>query len=168
MHARKISSILIIAILAAVTTFSSSTFLTPALAQIGAEEGGETTQESTGTGTRISTGTGTDTGANTGADTDADTGADTDADTGADTDTDTGADNSAASQDYQEFETCLTEAQEEEGFATEDEIRECFQPIYIGGEASEDEDSEGGSQDEDSEGGSQDEGENNSESNDSG
>jgi hypothetical protein len=140
MHARKIPSILIIAILAAVTTFSSSTFLTPALAQTGAEEGGETTQEST------------------------DTGADTDADTGADTDADTGA----ASQDYQEFETCLTEAEGEEGFATEDEIRECFQPIYIGGEASEDEDSEGGSQDEDSEGGSQDEDDNNSESNGSG
>ena len=115
MHARKISSILIIAILAAVTTFSSSTFLTPALAQTGAEEGEETTQETTDTG--------------------------------------------AASQDYQEFETCLTEAEGEEGFATEDEIRECFQPIYIGGEASEDEDSEGGSQDED---------DNNSESNGSG
>ena len=137
MHARKIPSILIIAILAAVTTFSSSTFLTPALAQTGAEEDGETTQEST----------------------------------------DTGADTGAASQDYQEFETCLTEAEGEEGFATEDEIRECFQPIYIGGEASEDEDSEGGSQDEDSEGGSQDEDseggsqdedDNNSESNGSG
>lgn len=128
MHARKIPSILIIAILAAVTTFSSSTFLTPALAQTGAEEGGETTQEST----------------------------------------DTGADTGAASQDYQEFETCLTEAEGEEGFATEDEIRECFQPIYIGGEASEDEDSEGGSQDEDSEDGSQDEDDNNSESNGSG
>ena len=124
MHARKISSILIIAILAAFTTFSSSTFLTPAFAQTGAEEGEETTQETTDTG--------------------------------------------AASQDYQEFETCLTEAEGEEGFATEDEIRECFQPIYIGGEASEDEDSEGGSQDEDSEGGSQDEDDNNSESSDSG
>ena len=128
MHARKISSILIIAILAAVTTFSSSTFLTPALAQTGAEEGGETTQESS----------------------------------------DTGSDTGAASQDYQEFETCLTDAEGEEGFATEDEIRECFQPIYIGGEASEDEDSEGGSQDEDSEGGSQDEDDNNSDSNGSG
>ena len=117
MHARKISSILIIAILAAVTTFSSSTFLTPALAQTGAEEGGETTQEST--------------------------------DTGTDTGTDPGTDTGTASQDYQEFETCLTDAEGEEGFATEDEIRECFQPIYIGGEASEDEDSEGGSQDED-------------------
>ena len=49
-----------------------------------------------------------------------------------------------------------------------DEIRECFQPIYIGGEASQDEDSEGGSQDEDSEGGSQDEDDNNSESSGSG
>jgi hypothetical protein len=136
MHARKIPSILTIAILAAVTTFSSSTFLTPALAQTGAEEGGETTQEST--------------------DTSEDTGADTSADTG------------TASQDYQEFETCLTEAEGEEGFATEDEIRECFQPIYIGGEASEDEDSDGGSQDEESDGGSQDEDDNNSESNGSG
>jgi hypothetical protein len=124
MHARKIPSILIIAILAAVT-FSSSTFLTPALAQTGVEEDGETTQES--------------------ADTSADTGADTSADTG------------TASQDYQEFETCLTEAEGEEGFATEDEIRECFQPIYIGGEASQDEESDGGSQDEESDGGSQDE-----------
>ena len=58
-----------IAFLAAVTTFSSSTFLTPVIAQTGG-----TTQQSTDTG-------------------------------GA-----TGADTGAANQDYQEFETCLTEA----------------------------------------------------------
>ncbi|MFZ0204148.1 MAG: hypothetical protein WAL46_10675, partial [Nitrososphaeraceae archaeon] len=90
---------------------------------------------------------------------------DTGADTGADTGGATGADTGAANQDYQEFETCLTEAEGGEGFATEDEIRECFQPIYIGGEASQDEDSQGGSQDEESDGGSQDEDGNNSDSN---
>jgi hypothetical protein len=70
---------------------------------------------------------------------------------------DTGADTGAARQDYQEFNTCLTEAEGGEGFATEDEIRECFQPIYIGGEASQDEESDEGSQDEESDEGSQDE-----------
>ncbi|MFZ0263815.1 MAG: hypothetical protein WAL42_01920, partial [Nitrososphaeraceae archaeon] len=109
--------------------------------------------------------TGADTGGATGADTGGATGADTGGATGADTGGATGADTGAANQDYQEFETCLTEAEGGEGFATEDEIRECFQPIYIGGEASQDEDSQGGSQDEESDGGSQDEDGNNSESN---
>ena len=85
-------------------------------------------------------------------------------DTGANTGADTGADTGAARQDYQEFNTCLTEAEGGEGFATEDEIRECFQPIYIGGEASQDEESDEGSQDEESDEGSGDEGDNNTES----
>jgi hypothetical protein len=62
---------------------------------------------------------------------------------------DTGTDTGAARQDYQEFNTCLTEAEGDEGFAAEDEIRECFQPIYIGGEASQDDESDEGSGDED-------------------
>lgn len=51
-----------------------------------------------------------------------------------------GANTDTAQQDYQEFQRCLTEAEGGDDFATEDEIRECFQPIYIGGEAAEDED----------------------------
>ncbi|MGA6923582.1 MAG: hypothetical protein WBY22_11705, partial [Nitrososphaeraceae archaeon] len=75
MYARKIQSNLMIAFLAAVTTFSSSTFLTPALAQTGA------TQPSTDTGGA----TGADTGGATGADTGGATGADTGGATGEDT-----------------------------------------------------------------------------------
>ena len=128
MHPRKIPSILIAAILAGVFIFSSSTLLTPVLAQSSTEQGGESSQE--------------------------------ESDTGADT----GADTRAARQDYQEFNTCLTEAEGGEGFATENEIRECFQPIYIGGEASQGEESDEGSQDEESDEGSGDEGDNNTES----
>ncbi|MGB8133940.1 MAG: hypothetical protein WCE99_07095, partial [Nitrososphaeraceae archaeon] len=76
MYARKIQSNLMIAFLAAVTTFSSSTFLTPVLAQTGG-----TTQQSTDTGGA----TGADTGGATGADTGGATGADTGGATGADT-----------------------------------------------------------------------------------
>ena len=123
MHPRKISSILIAAILAGVFIFSSSTLLTPVLAQSSTEQGESSQEES-----------------------------------------DTGADTGAARQDYQEFNACLTEAEGEDGFATEDEIRECFQPIYIGGEASQDEESDEGSQDEESDEGSGDEGDNNTES----
>jgi hypothetical protein len=116
MHTRKIPSILIVAILAAVTTFSSSTPLTQVLAQSSTEQGGNSNQD----------------------------------------ESDTGADTGAARQNYQEFNTCLTEAEGDEGFATEDEIRECFQPIYIGGEASQDDESDEGSQDDESDEGSQD------------
>ena len=135
-NTRKIPSILIVAILAAVTTFSSSTYLTPVHAQTSTEQAGDTTQEESDTGG------------------------------------DTGADNGAARQDYQEFNTCLSQAEGDEGFATEDEIRECFQPIYIGDEASQDEESDEGSQDEESDEGSQDDGsgdedDNNAESDDS-
>jgi hypothetical protein len=119
MNKRKIPSSLIAAILAGVITFSSSTLLTPVLAQSSTEQGGENGQEESDTGT----------------------------DTGTDT----------ARQDYQEFNTCLSDAEGEEGFATEDEIRECFQPIYIGGEASQDEESDDGSGDEESDDGSGDE-----------
>jgi hypothetical protein len=127
MHTRKIPSILIVAILAAVTTFSSSTPLTQVLAQSSTEQGGNSNQD----------------------------------------ESDTGADTGAARQNYQEFNTCLTEAEGDEGFATEDEIRECFQPIYIGGEASQDDESDEGSQDDESDEGSGDEDNNNSESDDS-
>ncbi|HEX5892175.1 MAG TPA: hypothetical protein VFY41_04870, partial [Nitrososphaeraceae archaeon] len=63
--------------------------------------------------------------------------------------------------------TCLTEAEGDEGFATEDEIRECFQPIYISGEASQDDESDEGSQEDESDEGSGDEDDNNAESGDS-
>lgn len=36
-----------------------------------------------------------------------------------------GADTDTASQDYEEFERCLTDTKGGEDFATEDEIREC-------------------------------------------
>jgi hypothetical protein len=57
-----------------------------------------------------------------------------------DTTEEEGANTNTAQQDYEEFQRCLTEAEGGDNFATEDEIRECFQPIYIGGEAAENED----------------------------
>jgi hypothetical protein len=66
-------------------------------------------------------------------------------------DTTGGANTDTAQQDYQDFQQCLTEAEGGDDFATEDEIRECFQPIYIGGESAEDEneDDEGNEDEED-------------------
>ena len=41
---------------------------------------------------------------------------------------------SSASQDYQEFQSCLSGA-ETDGYATEQQIRDCFAPIYNTGTA---------------------------------
>jgi hypothetical protein len=43
--------------------------------------------------------------------------------------TETGEDTSSASQDYQEFQTCLSGA-EVDGTVSEQQIRDCFAPIY--------------------------------------
>ena len=43
--------------------------------------------------------------------------------------TETGEDTSSASQDYQEFQTCLSDA-EVDGTVSEQQIRDCFAPIY--------------------------------------
>jgi hypothetical protein len=43
--------------------------------------------------------------------------------------TETGEDTSSASQDYQEFQSCLADA-EVDGTASEQQIRDCFAPIY--------------------------------------
>lgn len=42
-----------------------------------------------------------------------------------------GEDNtSGGSSDYEEFVNCLAQSEGDKGFATEDEIRDCFRPIY--------------------------------------
>src|SRR5687768_16614071 len=43
--------------------------------------------------------------------------------------TETGEDTSSASQDYQEFQSCLSNA-EVDGTVSEQQIRDCFAPIY--------------------------------------
>lgn len=43
--------------------------------------------------------------------------------------TETGEDTSSASQDYQEFQSCLSDA-EVDGTVSEQQIRDCFAPIY--------------------------------------
>jgi len=40
-----------------------------------------------------------------------------------------GSSTSSASQDYQEFQSCLSDA-EVDGYASEQQIRDCFAPIY--------------------------------------
>ena len=47
----------------------------------------------------------------------------------------TGEDTSSASQDYQEFQSCLSDA-EVDGSVSEQQIRDCFAPIYNTGTAS--------------------------------
>ena len=46
----------------------------------------------------------------------------------------TGEGTSSASQDYQEFQSCLSDA-EVDGYVTEQQIRDCFAPIYNTGTA---------------------------------
>jgi hypothetical protein len=48
--------------------------------------------------------------------------------------TETGEDTSSASQDYQEFQSCLSDA-EVDGTVSEQQIRDCFAPIYNTGTA---------------------------------
>ena len=48
--------------------------------------------------------------------------------------TNTGGDNNNSDQqNYDDFQSCLEEDAGTAGFATEDQIRDCFAPIYIGG-----------------------------------
>ena len=48
--------------------------------------------------------------------------------------TNTGNDNNnSEQQNYDDFQSCLKENAGTTGFATEDQIRDCFAPIYIGG-----------------------------------
>ena len=44
-----------------------------------------------------------------------------------------GDDNNSNRQDYDDFQNCLEDEAGTEGFATEQQIRDCFAPIYIGG-----------------------------------
>ena len=44
-----------------------------------------------------------------------------------------GDDNNSNRQDYDDFQNCLEDEAGTDGFATEQQIRDCFAPIYIGG-----------------------------------
>jgi len=46
----------------------------------------------------------------------------------------TDGNSNSASQDYQEFQSCLSDA-EVDGYASEQQIRDCFAPIYNTGTA---------------------------------
>jgi hypothetical protein len=39
-------------------------------------------------------------------------------------------DNTSGSGEYEEFVNCLAQSEGDKGFASEDEIRDCFRPIY--------------------------------------
>jgi hypothetical protein len=53
--------------------------------------------------------------------------------------TNTGGDNSNSDrQNYDDFQNCLENEAGSSGFATEDQIRDCFAPIYIGGSDNDD------------------------------
>ena len=48
--------------------------------------------------------------------------------------TNTGGDNNnSEQQNYDDFQNCLEDEAGTSGFATEEQIRDCFAPIYIGG-----------------------------------
>ncbi len=45
---------------------------------------------------------------------------------------DDGGDNNSDRQNYNDFQNCLENEAGSEGFATEQQIRDCFAPIYVG------------------------------------
>jgi hypothetical protein len=60
--------------------------------------------------------------------------------------TDTGSENNNSdSQNYDDFQNCLEDEAGSTGFATEQQIRDCFAPIYIGGNDDSNGDSNGDS-----------------------
>jgi hypothetical protein len=61
---------------------------------------------------------------------------------------DGGESNNSDRQNYDDFQNCLENEAGTSGFATEQQIRDCFAPIYIGGSA--DDDSGSSSSDDDS------------------
>ncbi|HEU5121114.1 MAG TPA: hypothetical protein VFT71_09005 [Candidatus Nitrosocosmicus sp.] len=52
--------------------------------------------------------------------------------------TNTGGSDNSDRQNYDDFQNCLDEAAGTGGFATEQQIRDCFTPIYIGSDDSSD------------------------------
>ena len=62
-------------------------------------------------------------------------------DTGAQSANTGGSDNSD-SQNYDDFQNCLDDAAGTDGFATEQQIRDCFTPIYIGDDDNDDSNSD--------------------------
>lgn len=51
--------------------------------------------------------------------------------------------NNSDKQNYDDFQNCLENEAGTTGFATEDQIRDCFAPIYIGGSSGDDSGSSG-------------------------
>jgi len=49
---------------------------------------------------------------------------------------DTSGGSSTAKDDYDNFQKCLSDAEGSKNYATEQEIRDCFNPIYGGGSSS--------------------------------
>ena len=59
--------------------------------------------------------------------------------TNTDDQTNTGSENSNSDrQNYDDFQNCLDDEAGTTGFATEQQIRDCFAPIYIGGNNNDD------------------------------
>jgi hypothetical protein len=54
--------------------------------------------------------------------------------------TNTGGGDNSDRQNYDDFQNCLDDAAGTGGFATEQQIRDCFTPIYIGDDTSDDSD----------------------------
>ena len=52
-----------------------------------------------------------------------------------------GDNNNSDRQNYDDFQNCLEDDAGTTGFATEQQIRDCFAPIYIGGDSSNDDSS---------------------------
>jgi hypothetical protein len=55
----------------------------------------------------------------------------------------TSGSSSTANDDYDNFQKCLSDAEGSKNYATEQEIRDCFNPIYGGGGSSSSSDSSG-------------------------
>jgi hypothetical protein len=134
MNTKKVMPIVAL-VTAATILVLSSVLVNPVLAQ-------STTGGAGGTGGSTAGGTGGSTAGGTGGSTAGGTGGSTAGGTGGST-----------SSDYEEFKTCLSDA-ETSGVVTEEQIRECFNPIYNenGDSSGSSDDSSSGSSDDSSSG----------------
>ena len=63
---------------------------------------------------------------------------------------DSGENNNSDRQNYDDFQNCLDGEAGTTGFATEQQIRDCFAPIYIGGNSNDDSSNDDSSNDDSS------------------
>jgi hypothetical protein len=120
MITKKIASITIVIALAAMF-FSSSAFVSPLLAKTADKSNDDSKDKTKDTGKDDPTTSNLFTGSSS---------SDKTKDTNKDDTTTTSTSSSSAERDFKDFQKCLSDAQGTKGFATNQEIKGCYNPIY--------------------------------------